>query len=175
VPLRKVSSLHSDFQNLRQAIAEAIQGITEEELLRHPEGKWSVVEVLEHLLLTYKGSIKGFERCLEAGKPLASFPTWKQRLSAALVADMGYFPKGRQAPERTRPRGMPPQQVVAQIFPQIAALDDVIARCEMRYGLRSLLVDHPMLGPLTGRQWRGFHRAHGRHHLKQIHKLKAMK
>jgi Protein of unknown function (DUF1569) len=72
--LRKVSRLHSDFQNLSQAIAEAIQNISEENLLRHPEGQWSVAEVLEHLLLTYKGSIKGFKRCLEAGKPLASLP-----------------------------------------------------------------------------------------------------
>jgi DinB superfamily len=153
---------------------EAISNMTAEELLRHPEGKWSIAEILEHLLLTYKGTTKGLERCLQGGKPLASSPTLKQRVSAILVGTLGYFPNGRQAPDRTCPRGMPPQEVIAQIFPQLIAMDDLIAKCETRYGLRTLLLDHPIIGPLTGRQWRGFHGAHGRHHIKQIRQLRKM-
>lgn len=160
--------MDSHLERLREAIASATYGMTTEDLTRHPEGKWSVAEILEHLYLTYTGTTKGFERCLQAGSPLASSPTLKQRVSTALVAELGYFPAGRQAPERTRPRGMAAEKVVAEIGSKIAAMDQAIAQCEARYGKRIRVLDHPVLGPLTARQWRKFHWVHGRHHVKQI-------
>ena len=157
---------------LQQAIASATRGMTSEELTRHPEGhperKWSAAEILEHLYLTYAGTLKGFERCLKAGKPLVSAPTFKQKLSATLVTEIGYFPKGRKSPEPVRPKGIPAEKIVADIGPQIAAMDKLIAQCEAQYGARSKVLDHPILGPLTARQWRKFHWVHGRHHVKQI-------
>ena len=63
-----------------------------------------------------------------------------------------------------------------EIGPRISAMDDLIAQCEARFGKRTRVLDHPFLGPLTARQWRKFHWVHGRHHLKQIQKLRqAMK
>jgi hypothetical protein len=44
----------------------------------------------------------------------------------------------------------------------------VIAECEARLGSWRKLLDHPVLGPLTAREWREFHWIHGRHHVKQI-------
>jgi len=76
-------------------------------------------------------------------------------------------------PEPVLPKGMSAEQVVAVIGPQIAAMDKVIAQCEERYGSRIKVLDHPILGPLTARQWRKFHLAHGRHHVKQISKMKT--
>ena len=52
-------------QRLQEAIASATHGMTAEDLRRHPEGKWSTAEVLEHLYLTYTGTTKAFERCLQ--------------------------------------------------------------------------------------------------------------
>jgi hypothetical protein len=63
-------------------------------------------------------------------------------------------------------------EVTRGITPQIAAMDEIIAQCEARFGKRTLLLDHPVLGPLTARQWRKFHWIHGRHHLKQIKELR---
>jgi hypothetical protein len=143
-----------------------------EQLTRHPPGKWSTVQVLEHLYLSYSGTVKGFERCLEAGKPLARAPMLKDRASAFVVMGLGYLPGGRQAPERTRPRGMAVDEVTRGIAPQIVAMDRVITQCEARFGKRTRLLDHPVLGPLTARQWRIFHWVHGRHHLKQIAELR---
>ncbi len=157
-------------ERLRQAIDRATRGMTTEELTRHPPGKWSTAEVLEHLCLTYAGTIKAFDRCLEAGKPLGGVPTLKQRAFIALVVDLGHFPKGRKSPERVRPKGMLAEHVVADIGPRIAAMDQLITQCEIRYGARTKVLDHPVLGPLTARQWRKFHWVHGRHHVKQIHK-----
>jgi len=91
--------MDSCLERLLNAITSATRGMTVEELTRHPEGKWSSAEILEHLYLTYTGTVKGFERCCEAGKPLASSLRLKQRLAIAVVIEAGYFPAGRQAPE----------------------------------------------------------------------------
>lgn len=160
-------------KRLRDAIASATVGMNAEDLTLHPEGKWSTAQVLEHLYLSYSGTAKGFERCLEAGKPLARAPVLKDRMRAFLVTELGRFPTGRQAPERTRPRGMTVEEITRGIAPQILAMDEVITQCEARFGKQTLLLDHPVLGPLTARQWRKFHLVHGRHHLKQIKNLRA--
>lgn len=164
--------MDSYLERLHNAIASAISGMSGDELTRHPEGKWSAAEVLEHLYLTYTGTQKAFERCLKAGKPLGGVPTFKQRMAVTAVTDLGYLPQGRKSPDPVRPRGMPAEKVVAEIGPQIVAMDQAIAQCEARYGARIKVLDHPILGPLTVKQWRKFHWVHGRHHVKQIVKLR---
>jgi Protein of unknown function (DUF1569) len=165
--------MDSCLQRLRESIAAATHGMTVADLTRHPVSKWSTGEVLEHLYLTYTGTIKGLEKCLQAGRPLGGSPTLKQRLIAATVVGVGYMPRGRQAPSRTLPRGMPAERVVPELLAEIAVMDELIAQCEARYGKPVKLMDHPVLGPLTAQQWRKFHWVHGRHHLKQIQKLRA--
>jgi hypothetical protein len=159
-------------QRLQEAIASATRGMSAEDLRRHPEGKWSTAEVLEHLYLSYSGTTKAFERCLQADKPLARAPLLKDRMKTFVVTGLGHMPEGRKAPERTQPRGMQSDEVTREIGPRISAMDAVIAQCEARFGERTRVLDHPILGPLTARQWRKFHWVHGRHHLKQIHKLR---
>jgi Protein of unknown function (DUF1569) len=141
-------------------------------MIWHPPGKWSASEVLEHLYLTYTGTIKGFERVDQAGKSLATAQTWKQRGQAFVVVTLGYLPYGREAPPVARPRGVPLERVLAEIAPKVAEMDSAIAHCELKLGSRSKLLDHPILGPLTGSEWRKFHLVHGRHHMKQIHALR---
>ncbi len=159
-------------QRLQEAVQSATHGMTTEALTRHPEGKWSAAEILEHLYLTYTGTVKGFQRCLQAAKPLASSPSFMQRVATAVVVGAGHMPNGRKAPENTRPRGMPAEKLLAEILSQIGAMDDVIAQCETRYGRRTKVLDHPILGALTARQWRKFHWVHGQHHVKQILRLR---
>lgn len=165
--------MDSYLESLQQAIASATRGITAGELRRHPEGKWCAAEVLEHLFLTYTGTVKGCEKCLHAGKPLGSRPTLRQKISTLAVAEFGYFPKGRQSPERACPKGMEPEKVLAEIGPEIVRMDELIAQCERQYGSRIKMMNHPVLGPLTARQWRKFHWVHGRHHVKQILRLRG--
>jgi hypothetical protein len=160
--------MHSCLKRLHAEIASAIKGMGVEELTRQPESKWSVAEILEHLYLTYTGTSKAFERCLEAGKPLIGRSTFKHRVGVLLVTRFGYFPQGGKSPESVAPRGMAAERVAAEIGPQIVAMDQVIAECEARLGSRRKLLDHPVLGPLTAREWREFHWIHGRHHVKQI-------
>jgi hypothetical protein len=160
-------------QRLQSEIASAIAGLSAEQLSAHPEGKWCAGEVLEHLYLTYTGTIKGLERVAGAGKPAtATKPTWEQRGRTLVVVGLGYFPSGREAPPVARPRGLPPETVLAGIGPKIAEMNDVIASCEKKFGSRGKLLDHPVLGPLTAAQWKKFHLVHGLHHVKQIRRLR---
>ena len=159
-------------QRLQEAIASATRDMSAEDLQRHPEGKWSTAEVLEHLYLTYTGTTKAFERCLQAGEPQARTPMLMDRVRTFVVTGLGHLPEGRKSPKHALPRGMAVEEVVRDIGPRISAMDDQIAQCEARFGKRTRVLDHPILGPLTGRQWRKFHYVHGQHHLKQIHNLR---
>jgi hypothetical protein len=164
--------LDRHLEELRQAITDAISGMSTEQLQFHPEGKWCVTEVLEHLYLTYRGTLKGCERCLQEGKPSARAPVLQDRIRAGVVIGLGYMPSGRQSPERARPRGMRAEEVLKAIGPELVAMDAAITRCEERFGVNARVMDHPVLGPLTTRQWRKFHWVHGRHHVKQIWSLR---
>lgn len=153
-----------------------IEGMSPDELARRPAGhseKWSAAMILEHLALSYTGTTKGLERCLTAGKPLARRATLIDRLKALAVVGFRYLPTGRQAPERTRPKGVDPEKVLAEFGQHIERMEAAIAACEQRFGSSAKLLDHPVIGPLTASQWRGFHCVHGRHHIKQIARLRA--
>jgi hypothetical protein len=161
--------MHRHFEKLQREIASAVEGRTPEQLRTHAPGKWSAAEVLEHLYLTYTGTIKGFER-VAAGQHIPAKPTWRDHARRLLVVGLGHMPAGREAPANTRPRGLPPENIVAEIGVKIAEMDEVIARCERNLG-HGRLLDHPVLGPLTAEQWRKFHLVHGLHHAKQIRRM----
>jgi hypothetical protein len=158
-------------EELKQALAAATAGMTNEQMGWHPTGKWCAAEVLEHLYLTYTGTAKGFERVFEAGKPMAGRASMRQHWRRLVVFSFDYLPDGRKAPKQTVPRGLPAEKVKAEVGLTLEAMDEIITRCEDRFGCGRLL-DHPILGPLTAAQWRRFHWIHGRHHVKQIERLR---
>jgi hypothetical protein len=164
--------MDSGLVTLKQIIESVVEGMSAEQLSWHPPGKWCAAEVLEHLYLTYTGTIKGFERVIEAGKPMATRRSLKQGWGTLIVVGLGHLPTGRKAPRTTEPRGLQPEKVRNEIGNKIVAMDAIIAECEARFGRSNRLLDHPVLGPLTGAQWRKFHLVHGRHHVKQLHKLR---
>jgi len=164
--------MDSRLEKLKNALELAVAGMSSEQLSWHPPGKWCAAEVLEHLYLTYTGTIKGFQKVMEAGKPLATRASMTQRLRTLVVVGFSHMPAGRTAPAMTRPRGLPPEKVRNEVGPQIVAMDAIVAQCEARFGRGIHLLDHPILGPLTATQWRKFHLAHGRHHEKQLLRLR---
>jgi hypothetical protein len=157
------------FQRLQDAIESATRNMSVAELKQRPaEGKWSSAEIMEHLNLTYTGTVKNLERSLAAGRPLGGAPTLKQRLKSSLVVDFGYLPNGRKSPEAAKPKGTQAENILREINSRIVQLDDVIEKCETKFGKRSFVANHPILGPFTMQQWRKFHWVHGRHHIRQI-------
>lgn len=160
--------MHPRLQQLQDDLESAVGGMSGEGLRRHLPDKWCAAEVLEHLYLTYTGTIKGLERVLADGKPRATRASRKQRIATLVVVGLGHMPTGRKTPEIARPKGSSEEEVRRQIGAAIVEMDALIARCEERFGPRTKLLDHPVLGPLSARQWRTFHCVHGRHHHKQL-------
>jgi hypothetical protein len=160
--------MDSYLAQLERELEDAIAGASPRDLDRGPAGKWSPAQILEHLYRTYKGTNFGISKCLEKGRPLVTPATLKHRVGTFLICNLGYVPGGFKAPERTRPQGMPAEEVVQAIFPQIRLVASGLAELETRFGAEVKVLDHPVIGPLTTRQWRKFHLAHGRHHARQI-------
>lgn len=160
--------MDSYLERLRRELEDATAGATTASLGQAPPGKWDGIQILEHLFLTYKNTNKGIARCLEQGAPLATRATFRHRVATLTVVNLSYLPAGRKAPERTRPRGMSADEVLQAIFPEIQRMQSGLEDCELRFGARTKILDHPILGPLTAEQWRKFHWVHGRHHARQI-------
>jgi DinB superfamily len=166
------NTVDNQLKKLQQQIGAATAGLSAEQLSWHPPGKWSAAEVLEHLYLTYTGTIKGLERVVAAGKPLTTAASWQQRGRKWVVLGLGYLPSGREAPAFARPRGVAAEKVLTEVDLKIAEMDAMLGQCEEKFG-RGVLLDHPILGPLNGAGWRKFHLVHGMHHVKQIRRLRA--
>ena len=164
--------MDSRLEKMKKNLESAVEGMSSEQLSWHPRGKWCAAEVLEHLYLTYTGTITGFERVLRKGKPLATRASVAQRVLTLVVVALGHMPAGRKAPAMVMPKGLPAEKVRNEIGAKIVAMDAIIAQCEARFGRRVQLLDHPILGPLSATQFRKLHLVHGQHHLKQLLRLR---
>jgi hypothetical protein len=160
--------MDSYLEKLRQELEETMTVAGPERMGEGPAGKWTPTQVLEHLYLTYYNTNKGIAKCLEKGATLATAATLKNRLQAFVVVKLGYFPRGRKAPERAEPKGMPADEVRRAILPEVQKMDEGFAECERKFGPRTKILDHPVLGPFSVAQWRMFHWVHGRHHARQM-------
>ena len=165
--------MNNYLERLSTAISETTAGMTAAQLAYHPEGKWGTSEILEHLSLTYLGTIKGCEKALHEGLSIAGSSTLYQKLAVLLVTGVGYLPSGRESPKGALPRGASPETILAEVGGNIRRMDQAIMECEARYGRKAPLMDHPILGPLTSNEWRKFHWVHGKHHLEQIRRLRT--
>ena len=86
--------MDSCLEKLQRGLKAATDGISAEELRWRPPDKWCAAEVLEHLYLTYTGTIKGFGRVVVAEKSLATQSTFRQRWRSLIVVGLGYLRKG---------------------------------------------------------------------------------
>jgi len=160
--------MHPHLAGCLALVQDATDGAGAECANRRDPKQWSVVEVVEHLQRAYGGTAKGFERCLEKDRPLATPASLKQKLAAFALVNLGYFPVGREAPKHIIPTGeLDLQAVLAALGRDLERLDVAAIRVRERFGTVRVL-DHPILGAFTVDQWLKFHLVHTRHHEKQI-------
>ncbi len=126
--------MDSRLDKLKESLHSAMEGMSSEQLSWHPPGKWCAAEVLEHLYLSYVGTIGGFERVMRKGKPLGSRASISQRVLTSVVVGLGHIPNGLKAPAIVQPKGLPAEQVRNEIGEKIVAMDAIIAQCEARFG-----------------------------------------
>jgi hypothetical protein len=166
--------MNSALQDLANQIAHETQALTVDQFVWHPEGKWSIAEILEHLALTYSSTKLAFDGCLQSGKPSAGVPNARDRVRAFVVTRLGYLPSGREAPKGTRPKGEQFESIRQNFASKITSMESIIAESERRFGRAAKILNHPFLGPFTASEWRRFHYVHGRHHLRQIRRLRKL-
>lgn len=155
-------------QSALREIEQAIAGMTDEQMDWHPEGRWSSVQLVEHLSLSYSRSAAGMRRALSDGKPETRGATMKERVGKMLLLQFAYIPPGRKGPEAIHPKGLRPKEALAAARQGLAQVDKIITECEKHFGDRTRVYVHPVLGPLTAEQWRKFHLVHTRHHMRQV-------
>ena len=154
-------------------LLQVTQGMEPAALTRHPVGKWSAAEIVEHLSRTYSATSHVLEQCLEAGRPTTSPATLYQHVATFFVTRLNYLPAGRPAPSFAVPKGIAPDQALPDALAHLERMDDLIAQSEARYGSALPIASHFILGPLKPDQWRKFHWVHARHHVRQIERLRA--
>jgi DinB superfamily len=153
---------------IRRETEIATRGMTPDAWLRAPKGKWNSLQILEHLVLTYTATTKGLLRTMEAGEPQRGRPDLRQRMRCLYVLRIGRFPAGVEAPQHTAPLKGLGDDPLRLFNNALVAMDATLSDAEKRFGGRTRLLNHPVLGPLTAQAWRRFHQVHGRHHLKQV-------
>lgn len=160
--------MHPIMVEIHNAIAKATEGLTEEQLCRHPDGKWDSASILEHLALTYRGTARVMDKCLREGRALATSATVRHRVAQLLVLGFSYIPGGRKAPERVAPTGIDGKEALQLILSNLEKMDEALRKCEEQFGSKKKVADHPVLGPIPISGWRKFHLLHTRHHMKQV-------
>lgn len=154
-------------QRALDAVERETRGMPPDQLNWHREGKWSAAQIIEHLSLAFSSTCKAMERALQQGRADRNKPKLREWLATLLVVEIGYFPSGRQAPEWTLPRGLEAAQAVDTLRTALLEMDAKIGDAQAKLG-EGVVAVHPIIGPLTARQWRKFHWSHTRHHMKQI-------
>jgi hypothetical protein len=166
--------LHPVLQATADALRAATVDLAPDGLARRRRpDSWSVAQILDHLLRTYASTAYILNRCVEQNKPKGRRPKLRERVAAWLVVDLGHFPTSVQAPAVAIPSPSPAPTVRDDALAALARLDGTAAAAEARFGRRTKLANHPILGPLDAQQWRRFHFVHTRHHMKQIARLRA--
>lgn len=157
-----------ELEQIRHEVERLTLGWSESDWHRALGGKWNSGQILEHLLLSFKGTTKGVLNVMQAGRPLGSKPTLRDRLLTLYVAKFGRMPGERHSPELAVPKDGLEADSLRRFYDALVALDATLADAERRFGSNVKLLDHPTLGPLSTRDWRRFHQTHAKHHLKQI-------
>jgi hypothetical protein len=168
-----------NFKLLRDELAKALAGLDERQTQLKPGGdpaRWSIQQIVGHLLLTYKATIEAVDARVAKGAATKASPSVAQRVGQFALCRIGYFPRGRLAPERvtaaTDAPAVPGAGLTAQADAAIGEMDRRFTAGEQIFGSRRRAISHMVLGPLSIGQWRRFHLIHGRHHIKQIARIR---
>lgn len=132
------------------------------------DGQWSASLILEHLLLTFTATTRVMLKTMQAGQPSGREATLRDRASRLYVLGLGQIPSGQKATKNLTPRQGLPGDNLRGFNDALVAMDATLTDAERRFGKKTRILDHPMLGPLTAEEWRRFHRIHAEHHFRQI-------
>jgi hypothetical protein len=159
---RQLSSLES-------LVLNPLRDVSGEDWRMAPEGKWSLVQIVEHLAIAFDLVANGFAS-LSENETKEREATPSQAVLRHTLLGSGELPKGMRAPDISEPTEDPdPELVVARFRMGIertrALLDDWPEERQVALFLR-----HPILGDLNLPEWVRFHFVHCTLHARQIEK-----
>ncbi len=156
---------------LREEIEATTGGLCDADWDRAPVGRWSSAQILEHLGRSYGTTAKMLELSVGVGgPPPVRGADVSERLKKFLVVNLGVAPPGGKSPAMVLPQGDSGPVALQRALANLNRMDIAIAAAVDRWGSEGPIGMHPILGPLSPRQWRKFHYVHGHHHLLQIQK-----
>jgi hypothetical protein len=166
---------NSDLQRLYRELAHSLRGLDVTQTQLHPPSrpaKWSIQQIVEHLLLSYSGTETAINARLAKRTPTRAKPSLLQHFGQYTLIHLGYFPTGRKSPPLVTP---PPttlplsgETLTQAIAEHLARLNLLFTEAENIFGATDRCASHMVLGPLSIHQWRRFQLIHGEHHIKQI-------
>jgi Protein of unknown function (DUF1569) len=167
--------MNSTLQQLQSEIRACLAGLDATQTQLRPPSrsdKWSIQQIVEHLLLTYSSTETAINARLTKGTPTRAKPTLTQHVFRYAVTRCGYFPTGREAPPMVTPQPtsypLSGQALIQSAVEHLTHLDQLFTEAETLFGPASRCANHAVLGPLNIGQWRKFQLIHGEHHLRQI-------
>jgi hypothetical protein len=167
--------MNSTLHRLQREIAFSLDGLDAAQTQLQPPSrphKWTIQQIMEHLLLSYSGTELALNARLAKRAPTRAKPSIPQHLGQYTLIRLGYFPHGRKAPPMVTPaptaHPLCGEELTTAAAEHLAHLDVLCAEAEELFGTTSKFASHAVLGPLNVNQWRKFQLIHGEHHLKQI-------
>jgi hypothetical protein len=167
--------MNQELDLLRDELELVLGGLDEQQTQLRPlncPDKWSIQQIVGHLVLTYEATVAAVDARIAKAAITKAKPSMVQRVGQFTLLRVGYFPRGRRAPDRvTAPANaaaVPSGILIAEVNAAIGELDRRVAVGEKIFGCKQRSISHMILGPLSIDQWRRFHLIHGRHHIRQI-------
>jgi hypothetical protein len=167
--------MDANFQRLLRETAFSLRGLDASQTQFRPPSrpnKWSIQQIVEHLLLTYSGTETALNARLAKRTATQARPNLLQRISQYTVIRIGYFPTRRKAPPLVTPSAtvhpLSGAELTQAAVDHITHLDLLCAEAGELFGVANPCATHMVLGPLSIEQWCKFQLIHGEHHLKQI-------
>jgi hypothetical protein len=166
--------MNNDLQVLQREIAHSLRGLDAGQTQLRPKARsnrWSIQQIVEHLLLTYSATETTISVRLEKRTPTRVKPSTLQHFSQYTLIRLGYFPRGRKAPAMVAPspttHPLSGEELTESVDEHLMQLDAIFHEGEDLFG-SGRCASHMVLGPLSIPQWRRFQLIHGEHHVKQI-------
>ncbi|MFD6207662.1 DinB family protein [Peribacillus sp. NPDC060253] len=164
---RKGDAKMNENEKIREELLNTVTGLSDEQLNAHPEeGRWSIVQVLDHLYLMERAITKSIADKLQSDERI---------------------PAGDKPIELTLNREVkvqaPPYVIPSESFQTLNEVKDKLSDSRKAFlhlvdhakenDLEQKSFPHPLFKELSLKQWIPFVGLHEKRHLKQIEELKS--
>jgi hypothetical protein len=168
--------INSDLQRLYRELAHSLRHLDAAQTQLRPPSrpdKWTIQQIVEHLLLSYAGTQAAIEARVAKRTPTRAKPALLQHFGQYTLIHLGYFPTGRKSPAPVTPPPSTAHPLSGEALTHSAAeylarLNQLLIEAENIFGATDRFASHMVLGPLSVNQWSRFQLIHGEHHIKQI-------